>query len=190
MLSMSQLMTPLPQRVAAHRRKMHYVDKTLQKWMLVALVIIEAGLVAGMVWLMHWRLSQIIEETLYRVHLAKAVPILQQLMQEATLLLGIFMLANLIALLVADGIWRGYVNSLLRIFMSLVGKTGRLDFSGDPEMNGRHRLLDLLGTQRVRERRRLAAIREHIAGLDAELSGAGNPRRLLELLNGLNKLVG
>lgn len=182
-------MMPLPQR-AAHRRKIHYVDKTLQKWLLAALVILEAGLVAAMVWMMHWRLSQIIEENLYRVHLAKAAPLLNQLMQETPLLLGIFILANVIALLVADGIWRGTINSLLRSFMALVGKTGRLDFSADPETSGRHRLLELAGTQRARERLRLAVIREQTAGLDAELSGAGDPRRLRELLNGLNKLVG
>jgi hypothetical protein len=110
-------------------------------------------------------------------------------MQETPLLLGIFLLANVIALLVADGIWRGTINSLLRGFMALIGKTGRLDFSADPAMSGRHRLLDLAGAQRARERRRLAATREQIAKLDAELSGAGDPRNVRELLDGLNKLL-
>jgi hypothetical protein len=183
-------MTPLPQRAAAHRRKIHYVDKTVQKWLLLALVILEAGLVAAMVWLMHWRLSQVIEDNLYRVHLAKAASMLHQLMQEASLLLGIFLLANVVALLVADGIWRRYVNSLLRSFMTLVGKTGRLDFSADPEVSGRHRLLELAATQRARERLRLGAIREQMAGLDAEASGAGDQRKVRELLDGLNRLVG
>ncbi len=183
-------MTPQPQPAAGHRRHIHYVDKSLQQWLLAALVILEAGLVAAMVWLMHWRLSRIIEENLYRVHLAKAAPLLNQLMQEAPLLLGVFMLANVIALLLADGIWRAHVDSLLRSFMTLVGKTGRLDFSADPEMSGRHRLLDLAEAHRVRERNRLAAIREHMAKLDAELSAAGDPRNLRELLSGLNKLVG
>lgn len=182
-------MTPLPQRAAAHRRKIHYVDKTLQKWLLLALVMLEAGLVAAMVWLMHWRLSQVIEDNLYRVHLAKAASMLHQLMQEASLLLGVFIMANVIALLIADGIWRRYVNSLLRGFMTLIGKTGRLDFSADPEMSGRHRLLDLAATQRARERLRLGAIREQLAGLDAELSGDGDHRGLRELLDGLNKLL-
>lgn len=183
-------MTPLPQRAAVHRRAIHYVDKSLQQWLLAALVILEAGLVAGMVWLMHWRLSQIIEENLYRVHLVKVAPLLNQLMQETPFLLGIFILVNVIALLVADGIWRGHIDFLLRSFMALVGKTGRLDFSADPAMSGRHRLLDLAATQRARERRRLAAIREHMARLDAELSGACDPRNVRELLDGLHKLVG
>lgn len=182
-------MTPQLHRAARHRRHIHYVDKTLQKWLLVGLVILEAGLVVAMVWLMHWRLSRVIEENLYRVHLAKAAPLLNQLMLEAPLLLGIFMLANAIALLLADGIWRGYINSLLRDFMTLVGKTGRLDFSADPRVGGRHRLLDLAATHRVRERNRLAAIREQMARLDAELSGANDPRSLRELLSGLRELV-
>lgn len=183
-------MTPLPQRAAIHRRKIHYVDKALQKWLLLALVILEAGLVVGMIWLMHWRLSQIIEDNLYRVHLAKAAPLLNELMHAAPLLLGVFMLANLIALLVADGIWSCYINSLLRRFMTLVGKTGRLDFSADPDMSGRHRLLDLAATQRAHVRLRLGAIREQMARLDAEVSGAGDPHKVREWLDSLNKLVG
>ena len=183
-------MMPQLHRATRHRRHIHYVDKSLQKWLLVGLVIVEAGLVAAMVRLMHWRLSRIIEENLYRVRPAKAAPLLNQLMQEAPLLLGIFMPANVIALLLADGIWRGHVDSLLRGFMTLVGKTGGLDFSADPQFGGRHRLLDLAATQRTRERLRFAAIRERIARLDAELSGAGDPRNVRELLDGLNKLVG
>ncbi len=183
-------MTPLPQRVALHRRRIHYVDKSLQTGLMVALVVLEAVLVAGMVWLMHWRLSQIIEENLYRVHLAKAVPVLHQLMQEASVLLGVFILVNIIALLVADGVWGRYVNSLLRSFMTLVGKTGKLDFSADPNMSGRHRLLDLAQAQRARERVRLVAIQEQVVRMEAELSGAGDPGRLRELLNGLDELVG
>lgn len=166
------------------------MDKTLQKWLLLALVILEAGLVAGMVWLLHGRLIQIIEDDLYRVHLAKAAPMLNEFMQAAPVLLGAFVLANVIVLLVAEGIWGGYVNSLLRSFMTLVGKTGRLDCSADPQMSGRHRLLDLAATQRARERLRLAAIREQTAKLDAEISGASDPRKLRQLLDGLNKLVG
>ena len=67
---------------------------------------------------------------------------------------------------------------------------GRLDFSADTQMSGRHRLLDLAAIQRARERLRLGAIREPMARLDAEVSGAGDPRNVRELLDGLNKLVG
>lgn len=183
-------MTKLPQRAATHRRHIHYVDKTLQKWLLVALVGLEVGLVAGMVWMLYWRLGQVIENNLFRVHLARDQSLFFDLMREAPLILSIFLVANVLALLLADGIWRRQVNSLLRSFMSLVGKSGRLDFSADAQPSGRHRLLDLAHRQRARERLRLAAIRETIAKLDAELSGAADSRNLRELLNGLNQLVG
>lgn len=183
-------MTPLPQCPGTYRRRIHYVDKKLQRWLLLTLVTLEAGLVAGMVWLMHWRLGRIIDESLYRVHLATAAPLADELMHAAPVLVGIFMLANVIALLVAEGIWRSYVNSLLRSFMGAVGKTGELDFSADPQMGGRHRLLDLTAAQRSRERRRFAAFREQLARLDAEVSGACDPRAARELLERLDNLVG
>ncbi len=184
---MPQLITPLPRPAAARRRHIHYVDKILQKRLLVALVTLEAGLVAAMVWLTHWRLSQIIEENLYRVHLAKAAPLLNQFMQDAPLLLGVFMLANVIALLLADGIWRGYINSLLRDFMTTVGKTGRLDFSADPQFGSRHRLLELAVTQRARERFRLAAIRDRVAQLEAAVSANASTQEMRILVESLNK---
>lgn len=73
--------------------------------------------------MMFWRLNQIIEDKLYRVHLADAVPMLAQLMREALILLGIFSAVKLIALVVVDFIGRRYVYSILRLFKLLMGKT-------------------------------------------------------------------
>jgi hypothetical protein len=68
-------MKPLPTiSNAHHRRKIHFVDETLQKFLLIGLVLLETGLAAGLTWLMFSRLNQIIEDNLYRVHLADGVP--------------------------------------------------------------------------------------------------------------------
>jgi hypothetical protein len=57
-------MKPLPTiSNAHHRRKIHFVDETLQKFLLIGLVLLETGLAAGLTWLMFSRLNQIIEIT-------------------------------------------------------------------------------------------------------------------------------
>lgn len=48
---------------------------------------------------------------------------------------GEISLVNLVALLVADLIWRRYVYSILDSCKLLMGKTNKLDFTADPEIN-------------------------------------------------------
>lgn len=171
-----------------HRRKIHYVDETLQKFLLIGLVLLEAGLAAGLTWIMFSRLNQIIEDSLYRVHLGDGVPILAQLTHEALILLGIFSVANLIALLLVDFVWRRYINSILRLFMQLMGKTSQLDFTDDPEMSDRHQVLDLAETQRDQDRIRLTAIRDQLSHLEPAML-ANEAHAMHEALKALNELL-
>lgn len=181
------------QRGAHRQRRIRYIDETLQKWLLVGLVVLEAGLVGGLAWLMRRQLNQTIEENLYRVHLAEAGSLLEQLLHQALPLLGIFLLANALALVLVHFVWRRYLNAMLRLFMALVGKTRRLDFSLDPHRTRyRYGLLTLTETQRAKERHRLAAIREQMGQLEAELSAAADPRtvqRIRQALDGLEPLL-
>lgn len=172
-----------------HRRKIHYIDETLQKYLLIGIVVIEAGLTAVLTWVMYWRLNQIVEDNLYRVHFAEAAPMINQLMHEALLVLWIFSVVNLIALLVVDFIWRRYVYSILRLFMELVGKTYRLDFTADPEIRNRHQILDLTEIQREQDRARLTKIREQLSRLDLDMQGVNDVRAMHDALNALDELL-
>ena len=139
---------------------------------------------------MHWRLNQTIEQNLFRAHLADASSLLSQLLHESLPLLGIFILANALAIVLAQVIWHRYVNAMLIQFMALVEKTQQLDFSPDPEeMKHRYELLTLAEIQRTKERQRLAAIREQISNLEAEVSVSANPPSIRQALNSLENLL-
>ena len=168
-----------------HRRKIHYVDETLQKFLLIGLVMLEAGLAAGLAWLMFRHLNQIIDDNLYRVHLADAVPIINQLTHAASILLGLFCAVNLVALAVVDLLWRRHVDSILRHFMRLVGKTRALDFTIDPTTGNRHLLLNLAETQREQDRTRLTKIRQQLA----LMPGASDSRRVYAVLDSVDQLL-
>jgi len=157
-----------------HVRKIRYIDETLQKLLLIGLVLLEAALAAGLAWMMYQHLNQIIEDNLYRVHLADDVPMLTQLMHEEFILLGLFFAVNLIALLTVDLFWRRHVNGILVRFMGLMGKTARLDFTVDPTVAHNHQILDLAQTQRHRDRTRLTEIRALISELQPTVTGANN----------------
>ncbi|OIP14525.1 MAG: hypothetical protein COY49_01575 [Comamonadaceae bacterium CG_4_10_14_0_8_um_filter_57_29] len=155
--------TPTLTRRGHPRRKLHYVDETLQKFFLVGLVLLEAALAAGLTWLMWQHLNQIVDDNLYRVHLNQAQPILAQLMQKALQLLGIFFAANLLALVLVDAVWRRYVNAILARFMRLMRKSAALDFNDDPATRERHQVLNLAESQRDKERQRLTEIRTRMS---------------------------
>lgn len=174
---------------ARHARRIHYVDERIQKWLLVALVIMEAALAGAAVGVLNWHLTGVIEENLYRVHLAEAQPLFDQLLQGALKVLGMFILINGVALLAADAIWRHYVSSVVHDLMALIGRTGELDFSPDPETAHGHEVLALARTWRARERARLAAIREQLVRLEREVSARSDPRGIRAPLDLLDELL-
>jgi hypothetical protein len=171
------------------RRKIHYVDEALQKYLLIGLVVLEAGLAGGLAWMMSWRLNRIIELNLYRVHLADSGPMLGQLMHEAIILLGMFFVANLLALLVVEIIWRRHVHSILRVLGLSMEKTNQLDFTADPEIGSRHQVLNLAESQRDKDRIRLSEIREQLSRLDSGLPAANDARGVQDLLQALDALL-
>jgi hypothetical protein len=172
-----------------HRRKIHYVDETLQRFLLIGLVALEAALAGGLAWMMYRRLSGIVEDNLYRVHLADNGSILPPMLHEAVMLLAIFSLVNLVAVLAVDFIWRRHVASILRLFNLLMGKTDQLDFTADPEISKRHEVLDLAETQRERDRVRLKEIREQLSRLETPAPAANDARQRLEILQAVGELL-
>ena len=172
-----------------HRRKIHYVDETIQKFLLIGLVLLETGLAAGLAWMMFRHLNQIIDDNLYRIHLADTAPILTQLIHEAIVLLGIFTASNLVALVLVDFIWRRYIYSILRFFKQLMEKTYKLDFTDDPKISNRHQILDLAETQRDQDRIRLTAIREQLPRLEPAMIAAKDTQAVREVLTALDELL-
>jgi len=151
-----------------HERKIHYVDESIQKALLVGLVLLEVALAAGLAWLMWQHLNKIVEDNLYRIHLADAQPILSQLLQEAARLLGIFVAVNVVALVLVHVLWQRYVQSILLVFKQLMAKSAALDYSADAPARRRHQLLDLVEAQRELDRQRLTAVRALVQQLPAD----------------------
>ncbi len=168
---------------------MHYVDRSVQRSLLVAMVALEVVLVAAATWQLHWHLNELIEESLYRVHLADAGPTLVQLTTEAAGVLSMFIAVNVVALLLAEGIWSRHENLVLRKFTALIDKTRRLDFSRDTEPLRRHEVIAAVLAWREAERARLSAIRERVGKLDAAVSGDYDPQGMREALAGVTALM-
>ncbi len=170
-----------------YRRKRHYVDRSIQQSLLVAMVALEVALAAACIWLAHWRLVQLIEDSMYRMHAAQSAPTLLRLAQEAFPVLALFVVFNLIALTLVAGLWSARENLVLRDFMALIAKTQALDFSSDPAPQRPHEVLALAASWRARERTRSAAIRDELAQLEATAAANASAQTLRDALERLNK---
>lgn len=183
---MSSPAASAPSRPAS-RRRVHYVDSSIQRPLLIAIVALELGLVAACSWLAHRRMIHVIEESMYRMNVAQIEPILTRLAQEGFAVLGSFALVNVIALMLAVGIWSYRQDLVMQDFTRLIGKTRALDFSSDAETQRQHEVLALAAVWRARERTRFAAIRDQVVRLEAAVSAKASTEDLRTSVQSLRK---
>ena len=173
----------------ASRRRVRYVDSSIQRSLLIAIVALELVLVAACTWLAHWRMIQVIEESMYRMSVAQTGPTLMRLAQEGFAVLGLFAVVNVIALMLVAGIWSYHENLVLKDLIELIEKTRGLDFSGDTKTQRQHEVLALAAAWRARDRTRFAAIRDQVARLEAAVSAKVSTEDLRTSVDSLRKLM-
>lgn len=150
------------------RRKIHYVDHAIQKWLLVALVTLEVLLVIAALWGLYQELGNVIEQNIYRIHYTDNQRIFPLLLKNSVYILAAMLVANAVAALIADRIWAYYVNAILRAFSTLMIRTGKLDFLDDADNSAhQHETVERALTWRKSERVRCQKIREKIGTLES-----------------------
>lgn len=159
-----------------NRRRVRLVDDMLQKYLLVALVVMETLAVAIAIWALYQALGEIVDENTYRIHFSGAPSILSQLLGEGLRVLGAMLLLNVLALIAADRIWAWYVRRVVSKLDQLMAASSRLDFSGQEAIPFHHAVLDQAVAWRQTELRRLAGLRAGLRGLPAQLPASGEQR--------------
>ena len=145
---------PLPPG-APHSRKIHYIDHVLQKRMLIALVVLEVIVLSAAGSILYWRLSQIVDDSVYRIHFDGQPSMFSILLKESLWVLAGLVAANVLALFVADRIWVRYVRSIVIVLRDLLTQSRDLDFRDDADMLQRHKVVSLALGWRSQERARL-----------------------------------
>ncbi|MGC2165854.1 MAG: hypothetical protein WA632_07560, partial [Gallionella sp.] len=69
------------------KRRIIYVDGKVQKGLLLTLIILEAALIAGTLWMLYQQMSEIVNANLYRVHFIEQANIYPLLLK--TVLIGV-----------------------------------------------------------------------------------------------------
>lgn len=170
-----------------YRRRLKYIDRSVQTSLIVAMVVFEVAWVALTTWYLYGRVNGLIDEGLYRVHKVPTSSLLQQVTTEALPVLAVLALVNMLVLVLIVKLWSVHEDRILRNYMTLVGKTGQLDFSSDSAIQANHQLVTLAVEWRARERDRLVGIRETAKQLESAVL-ANEPVNSLTSLS--KKLMG
>ena len=143
----------------SHHRKIKYIDHVLQKWLLLALVVLEVTILSVAGAILYVRLNGIIDDNLYRVHFGGQPSMFMVLLSQSLRIIGGMIAVNLLALFVADRIWAHYVRAILSELRNLFACVRALDFRNRPEVHPRHRVLALAQNwRRVEKDRHLAML--------------------------------
>ena len=151
-----------------NRRRIHYVDFTIQMYLIVGLIVLELLILGIAAFLVYHDLANTIESEMYRSH--QGGRNLQSIVLPTVLwIMAIMVVCNAVALMIGGLLWRRYVGSVLRPFRTLVRRTAGLDFTLDNVARGHHRVLDLILQWRHQERQRLTQIREITRTIESAL---------------------
>lgn len=148
------------------KRRTIYVDDSVQRWLLVALVTLEIMLVTGALWFLYLQLISTVEANLYRAH-SVGKPDIYPLLKVALIGLGVLLAINIAVLWIADRLWARHLASILQPFMALMNKVEALDFSADTPPAKPHEAVNLARAWRDTERQRLLNLRAAINQLEA-----------------------
>lgn len=152
------------------KRRIIYIDDNIQKRLLIVLVTLEVLLIASTLWILYVQMSEIVEASLYRIHIIQNQSIYPLLLK--TILIGLMGLiaVNGLMLWVVSWIWTRHVDSILNPFRKLVSKVETLDFREEEPISISHKVVELALAWRHFNRQNMLKLRQEISQLD-ELEG-------------------
>ncbi len=165
------------QKTTQHRRRRHFIDATIQGRLLAALIGLELILFSGaMIWL-YIDLSKIIDENLYRVHYAdtgSSSPFIASLLT----IIPVILLVNVLALWLADVIWRAYIRRIVNQLRRMLSRISNLDLRAQPEdQRVQHDVIDRARSWLENERNEFKQIKDMVQTLPDNLDSADEKER-------------
>lgn len=144
------------------RRTTLYVDHALQKWLLVALVVLECVLTGLAIWGLYLVLGDLIDRNMYRIHFSPDDDFLRDFAIEGAKILVGTGVVNITAIILADRIWAVYVRSIVRGLDKVMFAAQNLDLMQRREVRRTHALLDRVLRWQRSESLRLRRIRHSV----------------------------
>jgi len=151
-------------------RRRHYLDRSLQGWLLIGLILLEVALFSIALLILYQDLNMAVEARLYRAH-AEPGGDMPVLLLVTLRLLGALVLVNVLAVLVADRLWDRRVKRVTGNLRQILKRVGALDFRGGCRPAADHPALAAACRWEATEAERCRRIRRLIDTLQTTDSG-------------------
>jgi hypothetical protein len=150
-------------------------DYLIQRRLLILMTILEVSLALAAVTFLYFRFEAIVEARIYRFH-NSSISVLQEYWLTIAIILGVIVVCNLIAIVVAHFVWVKYVNTVIARLGHDLERIARLDFSKDESRSKAiHPVLQDLDSWIEAERNLNTEIHRSLAEVRAE----SDPARML-----------
>jgi hypothetical protein len=170
---------------ASHVRRRRFIDPHLQGRLIIVLVLLQACLLAGILYWLFGDLEALLEARLYRIHQSDNRPMAEVLLAHSAPALAGLLLANMALMALAELVWARRLRRLAGSLARLTAQSAQLDFSADTLPTAPHAVHRRALAWRRWEAARLAKFRASLRQL-AETPSEQRPillahmRRLLQ----------
>lgn len=151
-----------------NRRRRHFIDRSLQGWYLVGLVLLEMVLFIAALYVLYQHLVTHVENQLYRFHFPDELGLVQLLPGIAMIMLVVVSI-NVVATAIVTLVWHLQVRSIVKPLGQLLEEVNKLDFSKDEDMSASHVVLDNAHKWKQMEKMRCQNIRSMVGEIKADV---------------------
>lgn len=153
-----------------HRRSRHYIDALVQGRLFWAMLFLEILLFAGsLIWL-YQDFGAVIEANLYRIHYSSNESG-ASLFSVLWKIIPIVVLFNILAIWLADIVWRRYIKHIVRTLEKFIYQAAELDLRAVPmAVHVEHEVINKARLWQQHERQRYREIQKGVAALTSDLS--------------------
>lgn len=170
---------------ASRVRRRRFIDPALQGGLILALVLLQAILLAGILYWLHGDLETLLEARLYRIHQSGNPPLAEVLLARGAPALALLLVANMALMVLAELLWVRRLHRLAGALAQFTARSGELDFTPDTLPGKPHAVHQRAMAWRRWEAIRLAKFRT----LARQLAQAPAEQRMLLLMQ-MRRLLG
>ncbi|MDH5573669.1 MAG: hypothetical protein OEY89_18030 [Gammaproteobacteria bacterium] len=156
-------------RIRHHRRR-HYIDASIQGRLFWAMLGMETILFTGSLLWLYQDLSVVIESNLYRIHYVSDNTE-TSLFSVLWKIIPFVILFNLVAIWLADFVWRSYIKRIIRTLEKFIQQAAKLDLRiMSMDRHVEHEVLKKASLWQQHEQQRYRNLRKAAGALPSELS--------------------
>ena len=164
-----------------YKRRIIYIDGTLQGRLITALILLESTMVITALIYLRYRYSVLLDEYLYSIHLGSIENMFFKLLNELVIIVVAMSAINFAALIIANALWGRHINHIIACFRKGLKQIKALNLKSNTQNKvPRHEVIEQLDAWRNAEKERCKKLIGIFSRIDS-YSSENRDEQLLEI---------